>query len=115
MMALIYVKYAILIAWLVTVEQITIAWHVDLLIKESFLDSNVLPLMVRYFKNFYTNIFFLGFYDDGINQLCPPCHPNCLTCSAGTSNNCLTCQILDQRVISGTTCICKDGKIYFFI
>lgn len=48
-----------------------------------------------------------GFFDDGANQLAPPCDSSCLTCSSNGTNNCNSCN--SGRIINGSSCpSCSD-------
>jgi hypothetical protein len=49
----------------------------------------------------------IGYYDDGVHALCQPCHYSCLSCFAGTSSSCYTCQI--NRDYNSYSCPCMAG------
>jgi hypothetical protein len=43
---------------------------------------------------------YIGYYDDGVNDLCLICDRTCLTCNDRSNNNCLSCKI--NRILTGT-------------
>jgi hypothetical protein len=57
-----------------------------------------------------------GYYDDGSSTECIrnipyltlACHKSCLTCNGPNPNQCTTCLASANRLLSGTTCICKN-------
>lgn len=53
------------------------------------------------------------YFDDGSNVNCGTCHQTCLTCSAGLSTNCLTCNATAQRQINTATSACDCMPNYY--
>lgn len=52
-----------------------------------------------------------GFYENGVDAICPPCDISCQTCSGPAATNCLSCFTNDnfQPVTADNTCICETG------
>jgi hypothetical protein len=62
-------------------------------------------MMVRNKINFILRILFklnhfIGYYDDGVNDLCLKCDRTCFTCNDRSYNNCLSCNT--NRILTGT-------------
>ena len=53
----------------------------------------------------------LYFYDDGSNELCPPCHYSCTICNGTTLSTCTDCGVngVTFRTINTTNCPCDIG------
>lgn len=47
-------------------------------------------------------------YDDGINSTCLACHPDCVTCLSGNSNQCTSCEAKKEVDPTGS-CVCTTG------
>jgi hypothetical protein len=50
-----------------------------------------------------------GFYDDLSSLICPKCHYSCRTCNGGTSSQCASCLLTNQRTHNINSCPCNVG------
>eukprot|EP00828_Plagiopyla_frontata_P032775 TRINITY_DN42647_c0_g1_i2.p1 TRINITY_DN42647_c0_g1~~TRINITY_DN42647_c0_g1_i2.p1 ORF type:complete len:294 (-),score=36.06 TRINITY_DN42647_c0_g1_i2:135-926(-) len=52
-----------------------------------------------------------GYYDDGANELCSPCHYSCSTCSGGSSSECTACNTTTNRIYDKqlNSCLCQNS------
>ena len=71
------------------------------------------PATYNYFSNI-TNLCYTVcppyMYASSSNMTCEPCYYSCYSCSNTTaSSNCTNCSLLNFRVLTGTSCLCKAG------
>lgn len=51
-----------------------------------------------------------GTFFNSSTSLCDACHPTCFTCSSGLPTSCLSCNDLQFRLLSGSTCTCNSSN-----
>jgi proprotein convertase subtilisin/kexin type 5 len=53
------------------------------------------------------------YFDDGLNELCLPCHYSCKTCSSALKEHCTSCELSKNRIpiLSNfpSECVCQNN------